>query len=58
MKKNIFLQIAAILITGFAFMLFVESDHTWAQAQQPQIRQSVEKKIRGVQNGHKRKPSS
>ena len=45
MKKNIFLQIAPIVIMGFAFMLFVKSDRTWAQAQQPQIRQSVEKKF-------------
>ncbi len=45
MKKNIFLQIAPIVIMGFAFMLFVKSDRTWAQAQQPQIRQSVERKF-------------
>src|SRR5574341_2669602 len=42
MKKNTFLQIAAIVIIGFAFMLFVKSDRTWAQAQ---IRQSVERKF-------------
>ena len=42
MKKNIFLQIAAIVIVGFVFMLFVKSDHTWAQAQ---LRQSVERKF-------------
>jgi len=41
MKNNIFLQIAVIVIVGFAFMLFVKSDHTWAQAQ---LRQSVERK--------------
>jgi uncharacterized protein DUF5661 len=42
MKKNTFLQIAAIVIMGLAFMLLVKSDHTWAQAQ---IRQSVERKF-------------
>jgi hypothetical protein len=41
MKKNTLLQFAAILIMGLAFMIFVKSDHTWAQAQ---IRQSVERK--------------
>ena len=44
MKKNTFLQIAAILITGFAFLFFVKSEQTWAQAQS-QIRQSVERKF-------------
>ena len=44
MKKNTFLQIAAILITGFAFLFFVKSDHTWAQAKS-QLRQSVERKF-------------
>jgi hypothetical protein len=44
MKKNIFLQIAPIVILGFVFLLFVNSDHTWAQAQ-PQLRQSVEQKF-------------
>lgn len=29
---------------GFAFMVVVNSDHTWAQAQ-PQLRQSVEQKF-------------
>jgi hypothetical protein len=42
MKKKIFLQIAAIVITGFAFLLYAKSDDTWAQAQ---IRQSVERKF-------------
>ncbi len=42
MKKNLFLQLAPIVIIGFAFMLFVRSDHTWAQAQ---FRQSVERKF-------------
>jgi hypothetical protein len=45
MKKNIFWQIAPTVIIGFALMLFVWSDHTWAQAQQPQLRQSVELKF-------------
>jgi hypothetical protein len=40
--KKIFLQIAAVVIIGVAFMLFVKSDHLWAQAQ---IRQSVELKF-------------
>ncbi|MCE3242915.1 MAG: hypothetical protein K0Q83_3422, partial [Deltaproteobacteria bacterium] len=44
MKKNTFLQIAAILITGFAFLFLVKSEHTWAQAQS-QLRQSVERKF-------------
>ena len=42
MKKNTLLQIAVILITGFAFLFFVKSEHLWAQAQ---IRQSVELKF-------------
>jgi Protein of unknown function (DUF5661) len=42
MKTNIFLQIAAIVLAGFAFMLVVKSDHTWAQTQ---LRQSVEQKF-------------
>jgi hypothetical protein len=44
MKKNTFLQFAAITIMGLAIMLFVNSDRTWAQAQ-PEIRQSVEQKF-------------
>ncbi len=44
MKKKTFLQIVAIVITGFAFLLFVKSDHTWAQAKS-QLRQSVERKF-------------
>jgi hypothetical protein len=44
MKKKTFLQIAALVMTGFAFLLFFESDHTWAQAQS-QLRQSVERKF-------------
>ena len=45
MKKDIFRQIAAIVIIGFAFIPFVKMAHTWAQAQQPQLRQSVERKF-------------
>jgi hypothetical protein len=41
MKKNTFLQFAAIIIMGLAVMVLVKSDRTWAQAQ---IRQSVERK--------------
>lgn len=44
MRTNIFLQIAPIVIIGFSFMPFVNSDRTWAQAQ-PQLRQSVERKF-------------
>lgn len=40
--KKVFLQIAAVVIISVAFMLFVKSDHLWAQAQ---IRQSVELKF-------------
>jgi hypothetical protein len=44
MKKHTVLQVAAIVIVLvlFAFMLFVESDHTWGQAQ---LRQSIELKF-------------
>jgi uncharacterized protein DUF5661 len=42
MNRNTFLRFAAIIIMGLAFMIFVKSDHTWAQAQ---IRQSVERKF-------------
>ena len=42
MKKNIFLQIAASAITGFALMLVLKSDHTSAQTQ---LRQSMEQKF-------------
>ena len=45
MTKNHLRQIAPTLIIGFAVMLFVRSDHTWAQAKQPQLRQSVERKF-------------
>ena len=45
MKRNNFQQVTSIVSLGFALMLFVKSDHTWAQAQQPQIRQSVELKF-------------
>ena len=40
--KNTFVQIATIMITALAIMIFVRSDHTWAQTQ---IRQSVERKF-------------
>jgi hypothetical protein len=40
--KNTILPIGAIVIAGFAFLLSVKADHTWAQAQ---IRQSVELKF-------------
>ena len=53
MKQKIFLQIAAIVITGLAFMLFVKSNHIWAQAE---IRQSVERKSeeyrKAIKNAH------
>ena len=42
MKKNIFLQIAASAITGFALMLVLESGHTSAQTQ---LRQTMEQKF-------------
>src|SRR5918995_1024999 len=42
MKKNIFLQVAAIAVVGIAFMLVVKPEHAWAQAQ---LRQSVERKF-------------
>jgi len=44
MKKNIFRQIAPSVFIGFALMLFVTSDHTWAQPQL-ELRQSVERKF-------------
>jgi len=50
MKKNIFQQITSIVILGFALMLFVKSDHTWAQAQ---ITQSVELKFEEYRNAIK-----
>jgi hypothetical protein len=43
MRKPDFQQITSIVIMGFALMLFVRSDHTWAQAQL-ELRQSVELK--------------
>ena len=45
MKKKIFWHIAAIMIFSLALVLFVKSDHIWAQAKQPQLRQSVELKF-------------
>lgn len=44
MKKNIFRMIAPTVIIGFALMLFVRWDHTWAQPQ-VELRQSVERKF-------------
>jgi len=44
MQKNIFPQIVPIVFMSFAFIVFVNSDRTWAQAQ-PQLRQSVERKF-------------
>jgi Protein of unknown function (DUF5661) len=44
MRKNTFLRCAAILIMAFSAMVFVKSDHSWAQSQ-PQLRQSVEQKF-------------
>ena len=42
MKRNIFGQIAAVVIIGFAFVLVFKSNHTSAQTQ---LRQSVELKF-------------
>jgi Protein of unknown function (DUF5661) len=50
MKKNTFLQIAAIVIIGFAFILILRSDHTSAQTQ---LRQSVERKFEEYRNAIK-----
>jgi len=36
MKKKFFLQIAAVVISGFAFMLVVNTDHTSGQVRQDQ----------------------
>ena len=44
MKKPDFQQITSIVIIGFVLMLFVKSDHTWAQPQL-ELRQSVERKF-------------
>ncbi len=56
MKRNNFQQVTSIVIMGFALMLFVKSDRTWAQAQQPQLRQSVELKFeeyrRAIRNAY------
>ena len=45
MKKNIFSQVARTAIVTFAITFFLTPDHAWAQAQQPQLRQSVERKF-------------
>jgi hypothetical protein len=42
MKKNIFPEIGAIVLIGFALMFFLRSDHTWGQAP---LRQSLEPKF-------------
>lgn len=42
MKKNIFPEIAANVLIGFAFMFFLRSDHTWGQAR---LRHSLEPKF-------------
>ncbi|MGZ8522003.1 MAG: DUF5661 family protein [Candidatus Binatia bacterium] len=56
MKRKNFQQVTSIVSLGFALMLFVKSDHTWAQAQQPQLRQSVELKFeeyrRAIRNAY------
>jgi hypothetical protein len=56
MKKNIVWQITSIVFLGFGLMLLVTSEHTWAQAQQPQLRQSVELKFeeyrRAIRNAY------
>ena len=44
MKKNTFLPIAVLIFAGVTFMLSINLDRTWAQAQ-PQLRQSVELKF-------------
>jgi Protein of unknown function (DUF5661) len=44
MKKNAFLPIVVLILAGVTFMLSINFDRTWAQAQ-PQLRQSVERKF-------------
>src|SRR5688572_20905325 len=44
MRKPDLQQMTSIIIIGFALMLLVSSDHTWAQAQL-ELRQSVERKF-------------
>jgi hypothetical protein len=44
MRKPDLQQITSIVIMGFALMLFVQSDRTWAQPQL-ELRQSVERKF-------------
>ena len=52
MKRNIFWQIAAVVIMGFAFMLVFKSNHTSAQTE---LRQSVEQKFEEYRNAIKEK---
>jgi hypothetical protein len=44
MKTKVFRQLAPTVIIGFALLLFVRWDHTWAQPQL-ELRQSVERKF-------------
>ncbi|MGZ8426681.1 MAG: DUF5661 family protein [Candidatus Binatia bacterium] len=56
MKRKNFQQVTSIVFLGFALMLFVKADRTSAQAQQPQLRQSVELKFeeyrRAIRNAY------
>ncbi|MGZ8465903.1 MAG: hypothetical protein ACXWXT_10190, partial [Candidatus Binatia bacterium] len=56
MKRKNFRQVTSIVFLGFALMLFVKADRTSAQAQQPQLRQSVELKFeeyrRAIRNAY------
>jgi hypothetical protein len=53
MKKHIVLQIAAIVILGFASMLFVKADYTWGQAQlRPSIERKYEEYRRAIKDAH------
>lgn len=56
MKKNTFLSIAVLILASVTFMLSINFDRTWAQAQ-PQLRQSVERKFEeyrtAIKDAHK-----
>lgn len=56
MKRKNFQQVTSIVFLGFGLMLFVKADRTSAQAQQPQLRQSVELKFeeyrRAIRNAY------
>ena len=56
MKKSTFLPIAVLILAGVTFMLSINFDRTWAQAQ-PQLRQSVERKFEeyrtAIKDAHK-----